>query len=229
MRFIVAVILLSLANQSLAATKRTITVSGSRDDRQIFEAETLRCQTVVGDSFSALVNSFILRNVPLRLSRAAPPSAYLFGVIESGRTHTLILDHLLSLPEESRDAAGRVTYPRGVPNWATTRCVALAHELAEAYYEHVSSSNVAQSHAYAIGKENQTRRALGQSQCRQKEMGGNEQIHVPHTDHNDFVLRIGHHTERYHRKGTPVSVTVSYEEGSDSPCQPSNYDATLPN
>jgi hypothetical protein len=219
------VVVLPLSGQQHAST-----VTGSVGDLRAFEAQLSRCKRVVGLPFAGIVSLFRLRDVPLHVSHSAPPHAYSFAAFATTSatgSHELYLDRVLSLPEETRDGSA-VTYPSGVPSWATTQCIVLAHELAEATYAHVTSADFDRSHEYAIGRENQVRRALGQTQCRDKQTGGNEQIDVPHTDHIDFVVRIGHHTERYHRKGSPVSVTVTYEEGSDRPCRSSNYDAELP-
>lgn len=230
MRVIVASVVILVVFQPLAAQRHISTVTGSSaSDLRVFEAQLARCETVVGLPFRVLVSLFSVRNVRLHVSASAPPSVYSFAAFKtSTRPHELYLDRLVSLPEETRDGRGVVTYPSGVPRWATTQCVVLAHELAEATYAHVTLTGFCPSHEYAIGWENKVREALGQTQCREKHTAGNEQTDVPHTDHSDFVLRIGHHTERYHRKGSPVSVTVTYEGGSDSPCSPENYVAKLP-
>jgi hypothetical protein len=214
--------------QPLAAQKRVSAVTGTHDDLRTFEEQISRCQRVVGDPFRLLVSRFKLQSVPLHVLQRAPPTAYSFAAFAtSTRPHELYLDRLLSMPQESRDGP-KVISPSDVPSWATTQCVVLAHELAEATFAHVVSREFCRSHEHAIGMENLVRKALGQKQCREKQTAGNEQTDVPHTDHSDFVLRIGHHTERYHRKGNPVSVTVTYEIGSDRRCSlESNYDAEL--
>lgn len=227
MRITMLFLLLAVVSSDIAA-QNWKHIEGSAQDKKAFEQLIASCRGT-STTFSGLASAIGLYKIPVRL--VEPKDVYVVGAFRvkaQNQPHFIALKHVNKYPIVSKDTSGYI-YPKDVPSWATTRCMVLAHELAEARYAVYNDAKYADSHAYAIAMENLIRREYGSDQCRSKDTTGNEAKDVPHTDHNDLVIRIGYHTERVHRrsKNQETVIEVTYEVGKDRKCGNSDYDAVL--
>jgi len=147
-----------------------------------------------------------------------------------GVSHKLSLDHVFAFPSlELRN--GEYAHRTGIPKWAPSRCMALAHEIAEATYAQRkpvildSLVRYERSHSYAIVQENIIGREMGVKLCRYKNYKNSEFGRIPHIEHQDLYIMYGTHRQVIHLYHTPESndIFLSYDIGVDHSCSENNF------
>lgn len=199
-------------------------VNGSLDQKRLFMNLANRCSEN-SPIFKNLTTKFRYCKVGIDLIGISEMKSLsgTVGIFEydPNKNHKIHLNHIIQYPSLLKNK-NSFSYRSGIPKWATSRCMVLAHELAEAYYNkaRIKGNNIKgpvrfdKSHRYAIAIENKMREEIGIKNFRFENWEANEQVSVPHLNHYDFAIRIGIYNERIHiyNNKEAITIKVSYEE-----------------
>lgn len=183
-----------------------------------YKKESTTFDNLMGDinASGVAVEIRVIRNDPF----------YMIGARYYATYHRIDVGDILKYPSPSLNpSTGKYEFVKPVPEWATSACAVLAHELAEAFDDAKFGANRSRSHPIGIAVENQVCREYGRKFDRECIFVINQGVKLPkcewtrvHGSHEDIEIRIGPHLEILHRpsavRGSQIQeiVEITYEE-----------------